>query len=129
MSLHEAGKIEVRGTELGCKINRCEFLIKPRSLYRGAQEGCVGAWGDMDPVVVMHVHEDGDRLSENNAAPHNYVANLSFHAWQGGKNAQGNLLVVCVQWKRMVQCLFTVDDGARKLRRPLHYGKLGRAWE
>ena len=72
----------------------------------------------MDPVVVMHVHEDGDRLSENDAAPHNYVANLSLHAWQGGKNAQGNLSVVCVQWKRMVQCLFIVDDGARKLRQP-----------
>ena len=48
----------------------------------------------MDPVVVMHVHEDGNWLSENDAAPHDYVANLSFHAWQGGKNAQGNLLVV-----------------------------------
>ena len=60
----------------------------------------------MDPVVVMHVHEDGNWLSENDAAPHDYVANLSFHAWQGGKNAQGNLLVVwaCVQWRRMVQC-------------------------
>lgn len=48
-------------------------------------------WGDMDPVVVMHVHEDGDWLSKDDAAPHDYVANLTLHAWQGGKNTQGNL--------------------------------------
>lgn len=59
--------------------------------YRGTQEGCVGAWGNMDPVVVVHVHEDGDWLSEDNAAPHNDVANLTSHPWQGSKNAQGNL--------------------------------------
>ena len=35
----------------------------------------------MDPVVVVHVHEDGNGLSEDNAAPHNDVANLTLHAW------------------------------------------------
>ena len=47
----------------------------------------------MHPVVVVHVHQEGQWLSEDDAGPHNHVANLTPHNLQGSKDTQWNLCV------------------------------------
>ena len=39
----------------------------------------------------MEVHENGDWLAQNDAAPHDDIANLSSGEWEGCQNPQGDL--------------------------------------
>lgn len=43
------------------------------------------------PVVVVHVHEDGHGLTEDDARPHDRVANLAIHEGQRREDPQRNL--------------------------------------
>ena len=43
------------------------------------------------PVVVVHVHENGHRLAQHDAAPHDTVAQLTLKEWDGSHYAQRDL--------------------------------------
>ena len=43
------------------------------------------------PVVVVHVHEYGHRLAQDDAAPHDDVAYLALEEWGGCQYAQWDL--------------------------------------
>ena len=45
----------------------------------------------MEPVVVVHVHEDGHRLAEDDATPHDDVPQLPSEEWDGGDDTQWDL--------------------------------------
>ena len=47
--------------------------------------------GPVDEVVVMEVHQYGDRLTQNDARPHDHVTHLPPKQWDGRDNAQGHL--------------------------------------
>ena len=78
--------------------NWTKVLSDQDSSETGAQEGCVGVGSHMHPVVVVHVHQEGQWLSEDDAGPHNHVANLTPHNLQGSKDTQWNLCVWVCGW-------------------------------
>ena len=43
------------------------------------------------PVVVVHVHEDSDRLSEHDAGPHDDIPQLTLEEWESREYAQWDL--------------------------------------
>ena len=47
--------------------------------------------GPVDPVVVVHVAENGQRLAQHNAGPHYHVAHLTSEPGECSQDAQGEL--------------------------------------
>ena len=45
----------------------------------------------VDDVVVMKVHEDGDRLAQDDARPHYHIPNLTSEQTNGRQNTKGHL--------------------------------------
>ena len=47
--------------------------------------------GPVEPVVVVQVHQDGRRLAEHDAAPHDHIPDLPLGEGQGCDDTQGDL--------------------------------------
>ena len=53
-------------------------------LSSGCSHCCldVRLWGYVLVVIVMHVHDDGNRLAQHNGQPNDAVSNLSLGDWE-----------------------------------------------
>ena len=51
--------------------------------------GCIGSGsgGPVEPVIVVEVHQNGHRLSQDNAQPHDHIAYLPPGKRQRSQNA------------------------------------------
>ena len=72
----------------------CVKMDYEREVSSGKADGLhigVGVAGPVDEVVVMEVHENGHRLPQEDAGPHDHVPNLPPGKRQGCNHPQWNL--------------------------------------
>ena len=71
-------------------LSNTTFSATQDNLQSCGSEGFI-QWAIVHEVVVVHVHEDGQGLTQNDGDPHHYIAKLALHHGQRCQNSQWHL--------------------------------------